>query len=123
MTPNTSNSTWGTSGGSTSRRTPSTAAKTATAARIPACACAASTSTRRNPHVRRGDAGRSTRVAATSAIPRPAASVNRWAVSVSSARLPVITAPTNCATSSDAEIPKAIAILRRCSGVAASPKW
>src|SRR5690606_8672570 len=58
-TPNTSSSDEGTSGGATSRRTPSTTAYTPTASRSAACASAASTSTRRKPHVRRLVAGRS----------------------------------------------------------------
>ncbi len=69
---------------------------------------AAITSMRRNPQVRFGFAGRSISVAAISATSNPEASVIAWAVSVSNARLPVITDPIAWASTIVAVRPNAI---------------
>ena len=98
ITPNQSIAVDSTSGGSMSRRTPSTATKPPTASSTAACAAAAMISARLYPQVRLSVAGRSARVAAVRAISNPAESVNMCPASASRARLPEASAPMTSAT-------------------------
>ena len=117
MMPKISSSLAGTSGGSNSRRIPSMAAYVPTTSSSADCPRAAITSIRRNPQVRLELAGLSISVPAISATSRPTASVMAWAVSVSSARLPVMTEPMAWATTIVAVIENAIqSFLRKSPG-------
>ena len=94
ISPNTTIPVVVTSGGSRRRCTPSKRMNIPTPNSSSACAAALRISTRRNPHVRNGVAGRRASTAATSAIASPATSVSMCPASASSARLPVRAAPT-----------------------------
>ena len=116
MTPNTTMSEDVTSGGSNSRRIPSTSTNPPTASSTAACPAAASTSARRYPHVRWSVGARRDRVAANQASDSPATSLSMCPASANSANEPESTAPTTSATRTTDVIASTTASRPRWSG-------
>ena len=115
-TPNTTISPVVTSGGSNSRRIPSTRMNPPTARSTAACPAAASTSARRYPQVRWSVGARRDRVAANQASDSPATSLSMCPASAKSARLPDRIAPTTSATRTTDVIASTTASRPRWSG-------